>query len=261
MQNSELKEIYNKGELQFYPGFNESKMLIDLMSPDDWRGKSVLEIGCGEGHLAAMLGYAGAHVLATDYAEDQIDRAQAQYSLKNVTFRVAQAPLGTWDVIVMQGVLEHLDNPFTYLENLIENNLNKDGKIIFSTPNWCNPRGLIYHTCRLLMDARMSLTDIHFFSISDFEAFALKMRGKISVTSCDYELAGGRDMITDLTRRIPLAAPDTPLVKIKTLMEFAARQLPWMKPGELMGANIGYKMEWKSGAMDDSHLVEDPGLS
>ena len=258
MQNSDLKEIYNKGELQFYPGFNESKMLLDLMQPDSWESKSVLEIGCGEGHLAAMMGYAGANVLATDYAEDQISRAQKFYNLPNVTYRVAQAPLGTWDVIVMQGVLEHLDEPFQYLTNLINHNLNKGGKLIFSTPNWCNPRGLVYHTCRLLFDARMSLTDIHFFSPSDFEAFAKQQASNMSITSVDYELAGGKDMINDLSRRIPLALPDMPLVKVNELMKYIVKLIPWMKPGELMGGNIGYKMEWKAGTPDDSMIIEEP---
>lgn len=258
-KNDDLKEIYNKGELQFYPGFNESMMLLQLINPDAWENKSVLEIGCGEGHLAAMIGYAGASVLGIDYAEEQIARANEFYKLQNVTFRVSPVPYGKWDVIVMQGVLEHLDEPFSYLENLCRNHLLPGGKIIFSCPNWLNPRGWVYHTCRILYGAKMTLTDLHFFTPGDFVNFARKMNAKISVTSIDFELSQGKDMIKDLARRIPLADPELPLARVNDLMQWIGACLPHIKPDELSGANMGYKIEWQSGQVDDSQITGQKG--
>lgn len=246
LENADLKEIYEKDELEFYPGHMESLMLVQLLAPDTWDGKSVLEIGCGEGHLASMIHYFGAaSVHATDFTEGQVEKAQKLYNKPGLNFEccdILENKTG-FDVVVMQGVLEHLDDPFRILKTIMEKNLTTTGECLLSVPNWTNPRGYIYHTARILYGAKMSLTDLHFFTTDDFTKFAQKNGYKVGAVTTDISLGAGDDMIKDLTRRIPLADPSIPKENIKKLMEFTEKLIPHVKEGDLSGATIGYKLE------------------
>lgn len=246
MENKDLKEVYEKDELDFYPGHMESLMLIQLLASDTWEGKAVLEIGCGQGHLASMIHYFGAaSVHATDFAEGQIEKAQTFYNKPGLNFEccdILENKAG-FDVVVMQGVLEHLDDPFRILKTIMDKNLTTTGKCLLSVPNWSNPRGYIYHTCRILYGAKMSLTDLHFFTPDDLIKFAQKNGYKIEAVTTDIGLGVGDDMIDDLKRRIPLADPNIPKENVKKLMEFTEKLIPHVKDGDLSGATIGYKLE------------------
>ncbi len=239
MKNKDLKKIYNGGKLKFHSGFNESLMLVEMM--ESWQGLDVLEIGCGEGHLASILQYAGANVHAIDYSFEQIKRARENYP--KVKFNVSEL-VSQVDVIVMQGVLEHLDDPFERLYKLC-----KSANIVcMSVPNWTNTRGAIYHTLRLLFDAKMSLTDLHFFMPSDFKDFCFKHNLYCEFSTCDESWGNGQEMIDDLKTRIPAAMPG---IKPSNLGRFRI----WMErmvknqymTGYLQGANLGVKITNKEG--------------
>jgi len=247
--NEDLKEVYNKGELEFYPGFMESLMLLQMIAPDTWQGKTVLEIGCGEGHLASMIHYAGAtSVRGVDYSKSAIKKATTYYNKPDLTFKEHDIPYVNskyepQDVIVMQGVLEHLDDPFRVLKTIMNKNLTTTGTMILSVPNWSNPRGYVYHTCRILYDAKMTLTDLHFFGTRDFIEFSDKNGYKLTAVTTDIGLGMGEDMIKDLTRRLPLADPNVKPESVKQLMAFMDKNIPYTQEGELSGATIGYKLE------------------
>jgi len=58
----------------------------------DFRGRRVLELGCGDGRLTAGIAADAAHVLAFDPDGDAIERARASLPAElaeRVTFRVA----------------------------------------------------------------------------------------------------------------------------------------------------------------------------
>ncbi|MBA7568210.1 Ubiquinone biosynthesis O-methyltransferase, mitochondrial [subsurface metagenome] len=148
MKNMDLKEkynsIYREDSMAFFTSnsFSESQLIIDLM--DSWYGLDVLEIGCGEGRLAAMLSFAGAKkVDAVDYSSEAINVAKKRINLENVTFICADYKTvdKCYDVIVLQGTLEHFDNSFETLKNIIEKNLKDSGKVILNVPSFLNPRG------------------------------------------------------------------------------------------------------------------------
>lgn len=66
--------MYRDGTLRFTTSMSETSALLHKT---DWRGKTVLEVGCGEGDLAAMIGIHGAErVTAVDFAQSGIDTAQ-----------------------------------------------------------------------------------------------------------------------------------------------------------------------------------------
>ncbi len=87
-----------------------------------WKGKRVLEIGCGIGTDTMNFARAGAHVTAVDLTEAslQVARKRAQvYGLeKNITFRLADAeqldkyvPVEPYDLVYSFGVIHHTPHP------------------------------------------------------------------------------------------------------------------------------------------------------
>jgi trans-aconitate methyltransferase len=82
--------------------------------------RSVLEVGCGEGHVTSKLAryFPGARVLGTDFSPAIIDiarRANPQQEFQVCS--VYDAPsLGEWDLIVACEVFEHLAEPVRALE-------------------------------------------------------------------------------------------------------------------------------------------------
>jgi 2-polyprenyl-3-methyl-5-hydroxy-6-metoxy-1,4-benzoquinol methylase len=261
MKNKDLKQIYDKGELDFHSGFEESMMLVGMM--DSWKGLNVLEIGCGEGHLCSILSYAGANIHGIDYSLEQVRRANKIYpelSIWQDNIKEIYTDLMPYDVVVMQGVLEHFDAPWDELNWIMDNLLTLAGSCVLSVPNWVNPRGYIYHTLRLLLDARMSLTDIHFFLPDDFEQWKTaqgemiydSLKCQIQMTSCDFSWSYGTEMIDDLKERIPkaLTFEHPGAIEIETYVEenlapflhYIKRMADHTPPGPLSGANLGVKI-------------------
>jgi SAM-dependent methyltransferase len=84
----------------------------------DWRGKRVLEVGCGHGALSVQMAQAGATVLGVDLDKGRIDFANRNLSehfpdlLNKVTFRAVDAlTLPTdepFDIIVSKDTFEHV---------------------------------------------------------------------------------------------------------------------------------------------------------
>jgi hypothetical protein len=75
---------------------------------------------------------------------------------------------GLYGRLVMQGVLEHLDDPFGELQWMIEHF--KPKTVITSSPCFLNPRGIVWKTLDML-GAVMSKTDLHHLNPWEFEAF------------------------------------------------------------------------------------------
>lgn len=234
MDNKGLQEIYDSGKLNFYPGYDEAQMIMGLM--DSWRGLKVLEIGCGSGNLAAQISMAGAlKVIGIDYAPAEIKKAEARFKISGLsfinsdcyTFKKGVGPCDThFDVVVMQGVLEHLDDPWDELAWIMKTFLKVGGHVALSVPAWINPRGYIYHTCRLLFGGKMSLTDLHWFLPDDFDAFAEATGHKIQVWgSCDRSRGSGKDMLADLLDRLPKALPEVETGKVEAFIDFIAKML------------------------------------
>ena len=194
MRNQELTAVYNqvyKNDSSSFYSFNtfpESKLILEMLP--HWNGLKVLEIGCGEGRLAAMLSFAGAvHVDAVDYSEEAIKIAKNRIQLDNVSYRCTdyREIKEKYDVVVLQGVLEHLDEPFNELDYMLKTLVRDDGLLITSSPSFLNPRGYVWMTLQLLFDVPMSLTDLHFLCPFDFESFAQSKGYKVEFQSTDHD--------------------------------------------------------------------------
>lgn len=85
--------------------------LLDLAGPVG----SILEVGCGEGHVTAKLArrFPDATLLGTDFAPAIVEiarRAHPQLEFKTCSiYDIAE--LGTWDLVVAPEVFEHLAEP------------------------------------------------------------------------------------------------------------------------------------------------------
>ena len=138
--------------------FEERKLaryLRDYLSDPLWkeilplfRGKDVLEIGCGMGFDSVTLASLGYHVRAIDISPTSIDRARRLASLVQVTnhcsFEVVDLNdstiSGSYDMIFGRAVLHHLTvRPLQETLSILRSTLNDDGRMLFVEPLDSNP--------------------------------------------------------------------------------------------------------------------------
>lgn len=239
--------VYKNGSSNFYSfnTFPESKLILEMLQR--WNDLRVLEIGCGEGRLAAMMNFAGAkHVDAIDYSEEAIKIASDRIKLENVRYHCADYREFTsqYDVVVLQGVLEHLDDPFGELRNIIDTRVDAGGCVITSSPSFLNPRGYVWMTLQLLFDIPMSLTDLHFLCPFDFERFAEESGYELEYRSTDFEWASGERTLIDFDKRLRNALRDAKMdnSKVDRLLEWLKKAVPYHLHDERSGATVAYKL-------------------
>lgn len=246
LDNAGLREKYDemhaKGEKAWFDdGRLERELILEMGKP--WGGP-VIEIGCGEGDLCAMMKLAGANPLGIDYSQEAVNKAIAKH--KDLTFLCADYKNvdGEADVLVLQGVLEHLDDPFGDLMQMIEAFGPKT--IITTSPGFINPRGIVWMTLHML-GAVMSKTDLHFIHPKQVEAFCRARGYRLLTASCDFDWAYDEKMVRDLAERIPLALNDggidfdqDRLERFLIYLLSAGRMIP---PGTLSGAVVGYRID------------------
>lgn len=213
---SKYDNIYKKGAYKKFFSFDKNSIQNSLVkSIGKWEGLKVLDFGCGEGDLSNLISSKKAKMVhALDYSQKAITIAKKRFGgKKNITFELEDATKvkKKYDVIVMSGVLEHIDKPFHLLKKLLKFNLNKKGSIIFLSPSFMNPRGYVWMTLQILLDVPMSLTDIHFFSPSDIIKFSKKNNCLLNFTTIAHDWGGGKKTITDFKKRLVNALKDAKL--------------------------------------------------
>jgi SAM-dependent methyltransferase len=229
----------------FDSGALERDLIRKMGEP--WNGKIVLEVGCGEGDLLKQLYIEGAEILGLDYSDTAISTARERHpgiAEKFISCSYRDMPYDGPDVVVMQGVLEHLDDPFAELAWMFRTWRPKT--IITSSPGFLNIRGIVWHTLAA-MGAVVSKTDLHYLNPWDFEWFCFTHGYKLTMESCDDNWASGPKMADDLRKRIPLALKDGGLPAMKDLEKF----LGWLQVAgcimpehdKLGGATICYRID------------------
>jgi len=252
MKNVDLaakyNQIYSDGAYANFFSYNQyaaEKLIIDAIPA--WSGLKVLDIGCGEGNLAAMLSFAGAvSVDGVDYSEEAINFANSRISLDNVKFIFSdyKAIKKKYDVVVMNGVLEHFDNPWEELDFIRANLLKDNGYIVTTSPSFLNPRGYVWMTLQLLFDVPMSLTDLHFLCPFDFIEYCKKHDCSLGIESCDQDWGAGERTIIDFRKRLTNALRDADLNndKVEKFLSWLEKAMPFFNTDENTGATVAYKI-------------------
>ena len=238
---SKYDEMHKAGVSSWFSQGEEERQLI-LKMGEPWEGLQVLEIGCGEGDLANTISELGNIIWAVDYSQEAIDRAIKKYPDSPAMFgcKGYATLVGRYDRIVMQGVLEHLDDPFTELKWMMDNLLTEKGDVITSSPCFLNPRGIVWMTLDML-GAVMSKTDLHYLNPWEFEEFCEKNDYGIEIEFCDSSWGNGRGMIEDFRKRLPLALGDG---GIKFKQSKINKFLEWLDlvPCDAVGATAVYRI-------------------
>ncbi len=237
------EKIYDEDSRAFFSFIFYRDAMVIVQSAE-WEGRKVLEIGCGEGGLASIIAFHGAEVTAIDYSKEAIKIAEKKYSLENCQFKCCdyRDVSDRFDIVVMQGVLEHTDDPYETLLYIKENLLmNTHSKIITGSPSFLNPRGYIWMTLLLLFDVPMSLSDIHYLCPFDLEKFTKKLEGKLTYKSSDQDLGHGERLLIDLKKRLNNALCDAGMKgNVDRLISWLAKTLPYENHANFSGANIVY---------------------
>lgn len=224
-QNKNLKSFYStvyskKGEERHYTKLvfgkkgklpNEER---EALREINWRGKTVLDFGCGTGLLAYEIAKRGARkVVGLDFAPGAIEAARIAHRHPGLTFvcENMQNHKGRYDVVVSLGTLEHTDNPFSVLARLRKHHLAKNGSLIMSCPNWTNPRGYILQTLWHLFRAPITKADLHYLTPIEFAVWAKKLNMRLSWRTIDFDWAEGERLIQDFERRLPNVLRDAKL--------------------------------------------------
>ncbi|MFT6765625.1 MAG: 2-polyprenyl-3-methyl-5-hydroxy-6-metoxy-1,4-benzoquinol methylase [Alteromonas naphthalenivorans] len=110
----------------------EHDFLPEFVQYQDWKGKRVLEIGCGAGYDAYMFCKYGADYTGIDIVSENIDRTKKHlklYNLKATVLEIDAEKLAfdkKFDLIYSFGVLHHIPNIDVVLQK-IKVNLADDG--------------------------------------------------------------------------------------------------------------------------------------
>lgn len=117
---SRLAKAYGQGE---HPKHRLTRY-HDFFVAHAKRDERILDVGCGQGHLAfALASRAGALVTGIDLSLENIERAKLLFSHPNLTFLAGDAlnalPSGPFDTVVLSNVLEHLPQRPEFLRRLM----------------------------------------------------------------------------------------------------------------------------------------------
>ncbi len=100
--------------------------------------QTIVDIGCGEGALCSELHVAGwSNVVGIDISSSRIVRARERYphlQFHDQPLHETNIPMGVFDLLVMDNVIEHLIEPAHMLRQL-QPYLKPNGHIVIITPN------------------------------------------------------------------------------------------------------------------------------
>lgn len=119
--------LFRQTQLDSYSGLPITRDRFYAQSqwtPEDLRGRLVLDLGCGSGRFAEVALAAGAHVVAVDYSA-AVDACRANLGthpqlnvLQGDVYRLPFAP-GSFDLVYCFGVLQHTPDPEKAFQALV----------------------------------------------------------------------------------------------------------------------------------------------
>lgn len=121
---------------------NEEKINTLLSKVDIKDNDNILDVGTGTGVLIPFLKILNSNgiIKGVDVSSGMLDIANQKFKdLENVSFEVLDVENssieGKYDKIILYSMFPHLKNKTNTIKILVENNLNKDGKLIIAHSN------------------------------------------------------------------------------------------------------------------------------
>lgn len=112
--------LYDNGLHTKYRHTRYNEFFLERVHP----GQKVIDIGCGGGLLAFRLAQKGTQVVGMDISQAKIDQARQKYAHNNLKFLQGNAltefDSGTFDVVVLSNVLEHLTGRVAFLKQIVQ---------------------------------------------------------------------------------------------------------------------------------------------
>ena len=153
--------------------FEKLHHLLRLVDFDGWRGRMVLEVGCGAGVDLARFARGGAQVTGVDLSSSAIALARANFEQQGLTGRLEVAdgeqlpfPDDTFDLVYAHGVVQYTAHPQRLIDECCRV-LKPGGQAIFQVYNrvsWLNGLGMLMRVPLEHEDAPVLLK----FSIPEF---------------------------------------------------------------------------------------------
>ncbi|QPJ63969.1 MAG: class I SAM-dependent methyltransferase [Candidatus Nitrohelix vancouverensis] len=137
-------------------------LLASLIAP----GSRVLDVGCGQGHLALALSGRAESVDGLDASLDRMLYRESYANLWRACVENDVVAYGDYDAVVFADVLEHLREPERVLR-LASDALKEGGRLIVSLPNvayWTNRLNLLCGRWRYEDEGIMDRTHLRFFT-------------------------------------------------------------------------------------------------
>ena len=170
-------EIPSENE-DFENGYEQSEIYVEKHIPKKTKNLSILEIGCSTGYfLKRIIDLKKNH----SCSGIELNPSRARYVRENLDIECFSdldeiKPKKKYDLIFMFYVLEHINNPFEYISNLI-NHLHIKGKLIIYTPNTNDVLKDIWQI-QEFKDFFYEKQSINYFCKKTFEKFQLRLNRK-----------------------------------------------------------------------------------
>lgn len=128
-----VEQYLDPSRLEFY----NSIISVALKNKVQFNSKSILDVGCGTGHLLSYLNiqYPESTYHGFDFSEGAL--LIAKKVLPNGSFRkdnIYETPKEKFDVVICTEVMEHLTDPYTAYAHLLEST-KPAGACVLSVPN------------------------------------------------------------------------------------------------------------------------------
>lgn len=150
-----------------------------LKQVDSSFNPKILEVGSGLGYLTYALVKAGYCAKGMDISSNAVINAKAKfgdYFECNNIFDVAILPENQFDVIVLNEVIEHVNDPVAFIEKLLSL-LTPEGKLVVTTPN--------KSACLAgsIWDTELPPIHLYWFSEKSMECIAERLDAKVTFLS------------------------------------------------------------------------------